>query len=566
MDDQAGTTGSVRVLLVDLDPRGAKMIETMLRVTGAKDQVILRAVRVSDAASELVAGRVSCVLLSLHSQDDLESLEYLHSSAPYVPIVVVTDQHDDALARLAMRAGAQDYLVKDEVNPTLLGRAVSNAIERRRSDLRFSHQALHDPLTGLPNRALFVDRLAVAVERSHRTGVALALLFVDVDDFKDVNDSLGHAAGDRVLESLAERLRAVLRPMDTVARYGGDEFTLLFDGIAGEREALLIAERISRTVGRPIRLGDREVSVTVSVGIAMAGGPGIAADTVIGEADAAMYRAKARGGARYELFDESLRRRGRERVELEAALHAAVERSELRVHYQPKVSFNGSWRLAGFEALVRWDHPDRGLIKPGEFMAAAEATGLVQPIGEYVMGQALSELTRWRAIRPDATVSVNLSARELRGSRLATSLASAIDTSGIDPRALCLEITESAVMHESDVARQALGRLKATGIKLAIDDYGTGYSSLLSLKRLPVDVIKIHESFVHDLASNSEHASLVHAIVDVAHALGLDTVAEGVETDAQLDQVRRLGCDGAQGFLFGRPVPADAAEALLARS
>ena len=565
-DDQAGIAAPVRVLLVDNDRRAAILLAEMLRARWSQGLVIAQAERFEDAARELIEYGASCVLLSIHAASDLGPLAYMHSSVPDIPIVVVAERADEALGLSAMRAGAQDYLVLGELNPDMLGRAISYAVERNRSEVRLAHQALHDPLTGLPNRALFLDRLAVALDRSQRTGAGLAVFFLDIDNFKTVNDSRGHAAGDRLLEGMAERLRTMLRPMDTVARFGGDEFTFLFEELASEREALLIAERINHTVGFPIRLEDGEVSITVSIGIAMAGGPGIAADTVIREADAAMYRAKARGRSRYELFDENLRQRGMERIELEAALRAAIDRSELRVHYQPKMALNGSSRLVGFEALVRWEHPERGLIAPSEFMPLAEQTGLVLPIGEYVLEHALRELGRWRATKPDVTLSINLSARQLGDAGLAAALARSMDASGTDPGAVCLEITEAALMGELDVARQVLHRLKATGITLAIDDYGTGHTSLSSLKRLPVDSIKIHESFVDDLGNDPHQASIVNAIVELAHALGFGTVAEGVETAGQLEQLRRLGCDGAQGFLFGRPTPADEAEALLDRS
>ncbi|HEY5318219.1 MAG TPA: EAL domain-containing protein [Solirubrobacteraceae bacterium] len=565
-DDQTGTAGPVRVLLVDNDRRGALLLAEMLRARWSDGLVIAQADRFEDAARELIEYGASCVLLSIHSADALGPLAYMHTSVPDIPIVVVADRADEALGLSAMRAGAQDYLVRNELNPDMLGRAISYAVERNRSEVRLAHQALHDPLTGLPNRALFLDRLAVALDRSQRTGAGLAVFFLDIDNFKNVNDSLGHAAGDRLLEGMAERLRTMLRPMDTVARFGGDEFTFLFEELASEREALLIAERINHTVGFPIRLENGEASITVSIGIAMAGGPGVAADTVIREADAAMYRAKARGRSRYELFDETLRQRGMERIELEAALRGAIERSELRVHYQPKVALNGSSRLVGFEALVRWEHPQRGLIAPGEFMPLAEKTGLVLPIGEYVLDQALGELARWRETKPDVNLSINLSARQLGDTGLPTTLARAMDASDTDPGAVCLEIAESAIIGDLDISRQVLHRLKATGITLAIDDYGTGHTSLSSLKRLPVDAIKIHESFVDDLGSDPEQASIVNAIVELAHALGFGTVAEGVETAGQLEQLRHLGCDGAQGFLFGRPAPAEETEALLDRS
>ena len=562
-DDLAAMAAPVRVLLVDHDSHGATLLAEMLRTAWIEGLVIAHAEHVKDAARELLDHGASCVLLSIEVTGDLQPLAYIQGCAPEVPIIVVAHRADDALALRAVRSGAQDYLVKNEVHPIRLYHAISYAIERNRSAVRLARQALRDPLTGLPDRALFLDRLAVALDRSQRTGAALAVLFLDVDNFKEINDSLGHAAGDLLLGGLAQRLSAMLRPMDTVARFGGDEFTLLFEDLASEQEALLIAERISRTVGLPIRLEDDETSITVSIGIAIARGPEIAAEHVIRDADTAMYRAKALGRSRYELFDESLRRRGMERIELETALRNAIEGSELRVHYQPKVSLNGPWHLVGFEALVRWEHPERGLLAPSEFMALAEETGLVVPIGEFVLEQALQQLERWRAIKPEGTISVNLSARQLQDTGFAPALASAVEASGSDPRALCLEITESALAPSSDVALQVLHRLKAVGITLAIDDYGTGCSSLSSLKRLPVDAIKIHESFLGDLGTGSEQASLVRAIVELAHALGLGTVAEGVETDAQVEQLRRLGCDGAQGFLFGRPAPAPEAEAML---
>ena len=554
------------MLLVGHDTPDANLISEMLRSSWAEGLVIAYAERFKDAARELHDHGASCALLSIHGTDDVQSLAYLRSTAPDVPIIVVSDRADEEVALRALRTGAQDFLVKNEVNPILLRRAISYAIERNRTKVRLAHQALHDALTGLPDRELFLDRLAVALDRSQRTGTALAVLFLDVDNFKRVNDTLGHAAGDRLLEGLAERLRMTLRPMDTVARFGGDEFTFLFEELASEREAMLIAERISRTVALPIMLEEGETAVTVSIGISLARGSSLAAETVIREADAAMYRAKARGRSRYELFDESLRQRGMQRIELETALRNAIDRSELRVHYQPKVSLSDPWSLTGFEALVRWEHPERGLIGPSEFLPLAEETRLVVPIGAYVFEQALRQLTRWRETMPDVTISVNLSARQLEDTGLASTLASSIEASGNDPQALCLEIAESALMDDSEAALQALHRFKAAGLTLAIDDYGTGHSSLSGLKRLPVDTIKIHQSFVGSLGNDPEQALILRAIVDLAHALGLDTIAEGVETDDQLSQLRGLGCDRAQGFLFGSPVPVDEAEALLARA
>ncbi len=556
------------MLLIDENPRDATLIGEMLRARWPEGLVLAHTDHLKDATQELLDYGASCVVLSLNPDDGLEPLEQVRTCAPDVPIVVLSHHGDEEQALRAVRAGAQDYLVKHEMNPTQLRRAVMNAIERNRSEVQLAHRALHDPLTGLPNRALFLDRLGVALDRSRRNATAVAVLFLDVDNFKEINDTLGHAAGDRLLEGLAERLRSMLRPMDTMARFGGDEFTFLFEDLATEREAVLIAERISRTAHLPIIVNDgEEYSVTVSIGIAMVRDPAIASEAVIREADAAMYRAKELGRARFELYDESSRQRAMERIELEAALRHAVERSELRVHYQPRVSLADPSQVVGFEALVRWDHPERGLIAPREFLPLAEETGLVLPIGQYVANEALREHARLRQSNPEVTISLNLSARELGDMGLVSMLTGMMAASETDPRTLCLEVSEAAVSQDSESATRVLGSLKAAGVCLMLDDYGTGHASLQSLTRLPVDALKIHESFVSELSRDRAHAgAVIGAIVELAHALGLQAVAEGVETEEQREELRRLGCDTAQGFLFGAPVPAEEAEALLVRS
>ncbi len=564
-EDHSGASAPARILLVEDDPRTAMIIGEMLRVIWTEGLVVAHAERISDATQELLDHGATCVLLDLSREkgDRLAALTHVRTAAPDVPIILLSDEADDETGLLAVKAGAQDQLVKSELHPALLSRAVKYAIERKRSEVELAHQALHDPLTGLPNRALFLDRLGVALDRSRRTQSPVAVLFLDVDRFKQVNDSLGHAAGDTLLIGLADRLQEMLRPMDTVARFGGDEFTFLFEELESEREAVLIAERISHTTSLPIKLDDGETSVTVSIGIAMVTDPGVAPDHVIRDADAAMYRAKEQGGSRFELYDDSSRQRAMERIELEVALRHALEHSELRVHYQPRVSLNGDTVLVGFEALVRWEHPERGLISPSEFMDVAEDSGLILPIGEYVIEQALRHVGRWRQSRPGMTISVNLSSRQLVDPGLVSRLAAAIHASGIDPSVLCLEITEDTVEHNPEVVARMLEALKGIGVTLAIDDFGMGYSSLNSLKQLPVDMIKIHESFVNHLASEPGDAAIVGAVVELGHALGLNVVAEGVETDAQLAQLRDLGCDGAQGFLFSQPVPEEDVHRLL---
>ena len=558
--------GPTRILLIENDPRAAFVTAEMLRAAWPSGLVLAQADRLTDATRELLERGASSVLLdlTLPDIDGTSAIEQVRSAAPDAPIIALADRPDDERAVAAIRAGAQDYLVRSDLSPALLGRSLRYAIERKRLEVRLAHMALHDPLTGLPNRALFLDRLGVALDRSRRTNTRVSVLFLDVDKFKDINDSLGHEAGDAVLVGLAERLRAMLRPMDTVARFGGDEFTFLFEDLANEREIVLIAERIRRATARPIQLANGEANVTVSMGIATVADPGVTPESVLREADAAMYRAKELGRARYELHDETSRQRALHRLELETALGHAIERDELRILYQPKIDLSGPTGVAGLEALVRWEHPERGLIVPSEFIPLAEETGIVHAIGEFVLQHALAQVVRWRRSRPEMTVSVNLSFRQLEDASLATMLTSAMLASNVPPGALCLEITEDAVMRNLDVATRSLGALKSAGVEIAIDDYGTGATSLASLKRLPIDTLKIHESFVTGVGSRPEETSIVGAVVELGHALGLHVIAEGVETDAQLAHLRSLGCDAAQGYLLGRPMPDHEVEALLA--
>ena len=564
--DRVRTTEPTRILLIEGDPHTALLIGEMLRATWPEGLALAHAQGLGDATQELLDHGATCVLLdlSLLGSDQLGLIEHVRTAAPDVPILVLAERADEEMELGAIRAGAQDYLVKRELHPALLRRSLRYGIERKRSEVQLAHLALHDSLTGLPNRALFLDRLGVALDRSRRTGGLVAVLFLDVDHFKRVNDSHGHAAGDQVLAVLAERLLDTLRPMDTVARFGGDEFTFLFEDLASEREVVMIADRISREVTLPIGLEAGEASVTVSIGIAMVADPSIPRETVIREADAAMYRAKELGRSRYELFDEASRRRAIARLELETALSHAVERSELKVHYQPRFSLDGERTVTGFEALVRWEHPERGLIGPSEFIPLAEETGIVFSIGEYVLEEALRQIAGWRALKPDLTVSVNLSCRQLELPGLSSILAGAIGAAEVAPSTLCLEIDETAVMSDPKAAISALQGLKTVGVRIAIDDYGLGSSSLSTLRHLPIDTLKIHESFVTGLGGDPEEASIVGALVKLGHALGLSVVAEGVETEEQLAALRLLGCDAAHGFLLGRPVPGDDIPALLA--
>jgi diguanylate cyclase (GGDEF)-like protein len=445
---------------------------------------------------------------------------------------------------------------------------------RARSEQRLTRQALHDPLTGLPNRTLFLDRLEQALSRLERSETLVAVLFLDLDRFKLVNDSLGHEAGDRLLRAIAERLTSVLRPGDTAARFGGDEFTLLCENLTSPDAALAIAERVADAVRRPVQLGDTEVMPSTSVGIALSGDPTDAPDDLIRNADAAMYTAKERGRARFELFDDAMRARAMERLRTESDLGRAVAAGELALVYQPEIDLN-SGRISGAEALLRWDHPERGRLVPADFLELAEDTGLIVPVGNWVLEEACRQLAAWWSEfgfgdsgRDDGwttpfTMRVNVSRRQLVQPDLVAEVEGALRRSGAPAHALCLEMTERALMADERVST-SLEQLRELGVRLAVDDFGTGYSSLGSLKDYPVDSLKVDRSFVGGLGIDPDDTAIVTAVVNLAHTLGLDAVAEGVETTGQLEALRELGCDTAQGVLLAAPAAAAEIGALLA--
>jgi len=557
-----------RLLLVEDNPGDAVLVREMLRSALAEGFEFAHAARLSEGIDHLSGGGTACVLLdlSLPDADGLEAVTRVQAAAPDVPIVVLTGLDDERLALNAVQEGAQDYLIKGRVDDHLISRSIRYAIERKRAEVELAHQALHDPLTGLPNRALFLDRLELALARVQRRPSAVAVLFLDLDRFKVINDSLGHETGDRLLVDLAARLQAVLRPGDTVARFGGDEFTILCDDIDGERDAIVIAERVGEAVAAPFVIEESEAFLTASVGIAMAEGVETRPEALIRDADAAMYRAKEKGKSRYELFDEVMRARAVERLQVENALHRAIERGELRVHYQPMVEL-ASGLVVGIEALVRWQHPERGLLQPGQFVPLAEETGQVAELGEWVLREACAQHRRWCEEHPEASelrLSVNLSARQLQQPDLVADVVSALRDTEMDAAKRCLEITESVVVQETDAAIQGLEALREQGVLIAIDDFGTGYSSLRLLKGVPADQLKIDRSFVAGLGTDPQDTPIVRTVISLAEALGLDAVAEGVETSEQLAELRQAGCRFAQGFHFARPAAAERISALLA--
>ncbi len=443
--------------------------------------------------------------------------------------------------------------------------------ERKAFEAQLSHQAFHDSLTHLPNRALFQERLGHALARSRRQGSVVAVLFLDLDNFKIVNDSLGHEAGDSLLLTVAERLSACVRPGDTVARLGGDEFTVLLEDLEDERQAVGLAERISETLNVPLLVSGREVFTTASLGIACESGLTLGAertpDDLVRDADTAMYRAKTEGKSRAVVFDSNMNAQAVNRLELEMDLRRALEKEEFRVFYQPIVSLE-TRRICEVEALVRWEHPVRGLVSPGDFIPLAEETGLIVPLGLWVLRHACEQVRAWQEAqhcgRP-LRLSVNVSARQLQQPDLVAQVAQVLEETGLAPACLNLEITESVMMLDADDTIPRLHALRALGVSLAVDDFGTGYSSMAYLSSLPIDTLKIDRSFVTQMARSDDDAAIVRAIVTLAKTLNLQITCEGIETPAQLAQLCLLDCDQGQGYHFSRPLPANDFALLLAR-
>ena len=439
--------------------------------------------------------------------------------------------------------------------------------ERRQAEERTAHEAAHDNLTGLPNRAFFIDHLKRAIARSKRhADYMFAVLFLDLDRFKNINDSLGHVIADQLLVEIGRKLEVALRPEDMVARFGGDEFVVFLDDIKAVSDATRVANRIHLELVSPFNIGGNEVFTSTSIGIALSLHGYDRPEDCLRDADTAMYRAKALGSARHEIFDKSMHDHAVALLKLETDLRRAVERGEFRVHYQPIVSLKTS-RISGFEALLRWQHPARGLILPAEFIAVAEETGLIIPIGQWILGEACRQTRIWQEqidADPPLVISVNLSSKQFLQNDLIERINQMLLTTGFDARSLKLEITESVVMENAGEATARIGQLRDLGVKLYMDDFGTGYSSLSHLHRFPVGTLKIDRSFINQMSAPDENSEIVRTIVSLAHNLHMEVIAEGVETEEQLSHLKGLECEYGQGYYFSRPVDAESAGGLIA--
>lgn len=554
-----GESESLSLLLVVEEDLTANRLEQILDRPDGKRFELTRVLRVEEGLQKLHVEKFDAMLIDLSVQeaDGLDSLMRASAAASAVPIVVLTYQRDEETGLRATRAGAQDYIAKGEVTPELLMRTLMHAIERHRTlqaltKAKQEHQflATHDTLTELPNRYWFMDHLSPVLERARRNDSTVAVVFLDLDGFKAINDNLGHAIGDELLGDVAKRLRGCIRRKDLVARIGGDEFLAAIQDVDDIESAFAVADVIRKSVEQPYHLGGNECWISASIGIAMYPQHGEEGEALIQSADAAMYEAKNAGKNCVQIYNAELNEKAAERFELVNGLRNAVLSGQLFLEFQPQIEV-ATETIVGVETLVRWDHPTRGRISPADFIQVAEETGGMVQLGEWVLRRACEAATTWENL-DDARVAVNISGRQIHQGNFIASLDRVLTETGLDPHRLELELTESLAATPESL--EVLDQVRERGIRVAIDDFGTGYSSLTLLRRLNVDLLKIDQSFVRGAAQTDPDGVILEGIIHIARGLGIDLVAEGVETIEEMRSLLSRGCTRMQGYLFSKPV------------
>jgi diguanylate cyclase (GGDEF)-like protein len=550
------------LLVIEDNPGDVRLLREMFNEQDSHDVVLNQVECMRDAEKYLAEHAVDIILLDLGLPDahGLEAVRRAHAAAPHVPLVVLTGMDDEAMAITALKEGAQDYLIKGEIEARGLLRSLRYAIERntmeeaaRAMNMEMNASAQHDFLTGLPNRFLLNDRINEAIAVASRHKKKVALLFLDLDRFKHINDSLGHPIGDKLLQSVARRLVGCVRNSDTVSRQGGDEFVVLLAEAEQWKDAATMARRMLKAVAVPHRIDHHDFHITTSIGVSIYPDDGLDAETLIKNADTAMYQAKENGRQRYRFFKREMNIRAVERQFIEEGLRQAMSRQELTLQYQPKIDLR-TGAITGAEALLRWTHPTRGLISPAQFIPVAEECGLILPIGSWVLRQACAQAQAWiDAGLPATAVAVNVSAVQFRDENFLKNVFEILSDTGLDPRLLELELTESVLMKRVGSTASILQTLRERGVQVAIDDFGTGYSSLSYLRKFPVDTLKIDQSFVRQISAGDD-PTIVTAVINMARSLNLRVVAEGVETFEELAILRAQHCDEVQGYYFSRPV------------
>lgn len=548
----------IKLLLVEDDHKEALMINNMLK-EGLQNQYTLeQRLSVSEALDLAQRQSFQAIILDLHLPEGktFESIPQFIQYCPEAPILILSSVEDEDQAILAVKSGAQDYLIKGQTSSSTLCRAIRYAMERHRATQRITQLAHYDHLTGLANRGLFYERLNYAVARCNRNDMALALMFLDLDHFKAINDTLGHECGDSLLKTVATRIKKCIREIDTGVRLGGDEFAVLLEQIVSVEDVAAVAQRVLQLLAQPIIVNHHQLQITGSLGITIYPWDSANPQELLSHADAAMYRAKAQGGNNYQFYTAGMKTAGLDGSTLKVELSRALAKKEFLLHYQPQMNLRTK-QIIGMEALLRWHHPYQGLIGPNQFIPQAEENGMIIPIGEWVLRAASKQAKYWEKQGFSAPhVAVNLSARQIHQGNLPTLIEDILKRSHLDPENLKLELTETFLIHETDETLQTLRELKAMGVHLYIDDFGAGYASLRYLKFFPVDGIKIDQSLIQQLPHSPNDAAIVQAIISLGQALGLQVIAEGVETQEQVDFLEEHGCDAMQGYWIAPPLPA----------
>ncbi len=549
----------IRLLLVEDDHKEALRINNMLK-EGLQNQYTLeQRLSVSEALDLVQQKTFQAIILDLHLSEgqSYEAIPQFIQYCPGAPILILSGVEDEAQAIHAVKSGAQDYLIKGQTSSSTLCRAIRYAMERHRATQRITQLAHYDHLTGLANRGLFYERLNCAVARCNRNDMAIALMFLDLDHFKTINDTLGHDCGDSLLKTVATRIKKCIREIDTGVRLGGDEFAVLLEQIVSVEDVSAVAERILNLLAQPIIVNQHQLQITGSLGVTIYPWDSANPQELLSHADAAMYRAKAQGGNNYQFYTAGMKTAGLDGSTLNVELGRALAKKEFLLHYQPQMDLRTK-QIIGMEALLRWHHPYQGLIGPNQFIPQAEENGMIIPIGEWVLRAASKQAKYWEKQGfPAPHVAVNLSARQIHQGNLPALIEDILKRSHLDPENLKLELTETFLIHETDETLQTLCELKAMGVHLYIDDFGAGYASLRYLKSFPVDGIKLDQSLIQHLPHNTNDAAIVQAVISLGKALGLQVIAEGVESQEQVDCLEDFGCDAMQGYWIAPPLPAN---------